>query len=135
MYSRLDYAELAVRRFNKGENRAVYRSIEDIPVLFTKANQNMNCQWDAPKYVINGKTYDWDELHHMCYSEEPQEYEFFRIYNEKNSDNNYTFNAVKMLVSIPGYLDSDVLAKSCKAKWEKDKTTENFVFFIFSFVL
>ena len=91
MYSRLAdiVPELAVRRVHSEKNRKIYKSEEDIPVKFTLGNIDENCMWDAPSYNINGLIYGWDELHHMYYSDEPQEYEFYRVYNEKQ-DPNYT---------------------------------------------
>lgn len=104
-YSRLDniVPDIAVRKLTKGEPRKVYRNENDIPVLFTLGNTNPNCKWNAPNYIINGKAYDWDELHHINFGEEEQDYEYFRIFNERNSIEtnnipNYTMNAVKMLL-------------------------------------
>lgn len=98
MYSRLNTRpELALRRVHSENNKKVYKNVEDIPVKFTFGNEFEDCKWDAPEYIINGLSYAWDELHHMYYSDEPQEYEFYRIYNEKQ-ENNYTFRAVKMLL-------------------------------------
>ena len=99
MYSRLESLtpDLALRTVHIANNKKVYRNEEDIPVLFTFGNTNPNCKWDAPEYVINGLSYAWDETHHMYYDDEPQDYEFFRVYNEKQSPN-YTMNAVDMLL-------------------------------------
>ena len=105
-YSRLDdvVPELACRRVPK-EQRKIYRSVDDIPVLWTFGNTNPDCHWDNsyPGYVINGEHYDWDELHHMVYSDEPQEYEYFRVFNERNYTNseipNYTMNAIQTLMN------------------------------------
>jgi len=104
MYSRLDniVPDIARRKLTDGSKR-VYRSVDDIPVLFTFNNENKECYWDAPNYIINGETYEWDELHHIVFSDEEQEYEYFRIFNEKNSIAkndipNYTINAVNMLI-------------------------------------
>ena len=100
MYSRLadTVPELALRRVHMEKNRKVYKSVDDIPVLFTLGGTNPDCKWDAPSYEINGLCYAWDELHHMYYSDEPQEYEFYRIYNEVRQEKNYTMNAIKMLL-------------------------------------
>jgi len=100
MYSRLQdtVPELALRRVHMEKNKKVYRSVEDIPVKFTFGNEmDPDCYWDAPEYKINGLSYAWDELHHMYYSDEPQEYEFYRIFNEKQEPN-YTMRAMKMLL-------------------------------------
>lgn len=99
MYSRLDdtVPELAVRHLDEGEERKVYRTVDDIPVKFTFWNMDANCMWDAPEYRINGRSYEWDELHHMYYGEKPQDYEFYRVYNEKQNPN-YTMRAIKMLL-------------------------------------
>lgn len=96
MYSRLDniVPELVVRKSNKGN---IYKDVEDIPVKFTFGNLYDECKWDAPEYKIDGEIYNWDELHHMHYSDEPQEYEFYRVFNEKQSPN-YTIQAVKKLI-------------------------------------
>ena len=98
-YSRLSdlVPELAVRRVHNPENRKVYKSVDDIPVKFTLGNIDEDCIWDAPEYKINGLSYAWDELHHMYYSDEPQEYEFYRVFNEKQEPN-YTMRAIKMLL-------------------------------------
>lgn len=98
-YSRLDniLPELAVRRIHTEKNKKVYKSIEDIPVVFTLGNINSDCVWDEPEYKINGLSYSWDELHHMYYSDKPQEYEYYRVYNEKQNPN-YTMKAIKMLL-------------------------------------
>lgn len=100
MYSRLadTVPELALRRVHMEKNRKVYKSVDDIPVLFTLGGTNPDCKWDAPSYEINGLCYAWDELHHMYYSDEPQEYEFYRVYNEVRQEKNYTMNAIKMLL-------------------------------------
>lgn len=99
MYSRLDdiVPDLALRRIHSEKNKKVYKSIEDIPVVFTLGNIDSNCIWDEPEYKIKGLSYSWDELHHMYYSEEPQDYEFYRVYNEKQEPN-YTMKAIKMLL-------------------------------------
>ena len=96
MYSRLDnlVPEIAVR---KVEDKKVYTNVEDIPVKFTFGNLYNECKWDAPNYIINNNTYNWDDLHHMRYSDEPQEYEYYRVFNEKQSPN-YTIQAVKKLI-------------------------------------
>ena len=105
-YSRLAdiVPELAVRRVNDPSKRKVYRTVDDIPVLWTFGDINPDCHWagDQPGYTINGEHYDWDELHHMYYSDEPQEYEFYRIFNERHDSNtempNYTMKAIQMLL-------------------------------------
>lgn len=106
-YSRLDSVvpELAYRRVSKGENRKIYRSVDDIPVMWTFGNTNPNCHWDEtyPGYVINGEHWGWDELHHMVYSDEPQEYEYIRVFNERyytdTEKKNYTMEALNMIMS------------------------------------
>ena len=103
-YSRIDdiVPDLAVRRVADPAKRKIYRSAEDIPTMWTFGDTNPDCYFDGPNYVINGEYYGWDELHHMMYSDEPQAYEFIRVFNERNSmrDNkqNYTMNAIKMLM-------------------------------------
>lgn len=105
-YSRLAdlVPELAVRRVKDPAKRKVYRSVDDIPVVWTFGDINPDAHWagDQPGYTINGEHYDWDELHHMYYSDEPQEYEFYRVFNERLDSNtkvpNYTMKAVKMLL-------------------------------------
>ena len=98
-YSRLSdlVPELAVHRVHNPEKRKVYKSVEDIPVKLTLGNIDEDCIWYSPEYKINGLSYAWDELHHMYYSDEPQEYEYYRVYNEKQ-DPNYTMRAIKMLL-------------------------------------
>lgn len=103
-YSRIHdiVPEIAFRKLSNTEEKKIYRSIDDIPVLWTFGNTNPNCYWEAPNYIINGEKFNWDELHHMVYSDEPQEYEYYRIFNERNYNNNelpnYTMNAVKTLL-------------------------------------
>lgn len=104
MYSRLEdtVPELAYRKL-ENEDGKTYKSVDDIPVIFTFDNEDEMHQWDAPNYFINGKIYNWDEMHHMVYSDKPQNYEYFRVFNEKNSKKrnnipNYTINAVNMLL-------------------------------------
>lgn len=104
-YSRVEDAipDIAWRVIDKSEERKVYKSMEDIPVLWTFGDSNPDCYWKAPHYIINGKSYNWDEPHHITFSDEPQEYEYFRIYNEKNSIRhndckNYTMDTVQMLL-------------------------------------
>ena len=99
MYSRLNLVpELAIRKIPAKNNKKVYRSIDDIPVKFTFGNEiDPSCYWDAPEYKINNLSYSWYELHHMSYSDEPQEYEFYRVYNEVQAPN-YTMRAIKMLL-------------------------------------
>ena len=105
MYSRLEsiVPDIAYRALPNGEKKA-YSSIDDIPVLFTFNDEDDKCRWQAPHYVIDGTLYRWDELHHIAVSGEPTEYEYFRIFNEKNSVAkngipNYTINAVNMLIN------------------------------------
>ncbi len=102
-YSRLDdvVPDIALRRVTDPAKRKVYRSAEDIPVLWTFGDTNPDCYFEGPNYVINGEYYGWDELHHMYYSDKPQEYEFFRVFNEKRHDEvqNYTMNAIQMLLN------------------------------------
>lgn len=96
MYSRLDnlVPEIVVR---KVKDKKVYTNIEDIPVKFTFGNLYDECKWDAPNYIIDNNIYDWDDLHHIKYSNEPQEYEYYRVFNEQQSPN-YTIQAVKKLI-------------------------------------
>ena len=91
--------DIAWRRIKNPTDYKTYRSVEDIPVLWTLGNTNPDCYWDAPNYIINGERFGWDELHHITYSDEPQEYEYYRIYNEKKAESNYTMNAVKTLMT------------------------------------
>ena len=100
IYSRLEdtVPELAVREVRNKPDRKVYRTVDDIPVKFTFGNEfDKSCYWDAPNYIIDSKYYDHDELHHMYYSDEPQEYEYYRIFNEAQEPN-YTMKAIKMLL-------------------------------------
>lgn len=98
MYSRLDMMpDLALRRVHNKDMQKVYKSEDDIPVLFTLGGLNEDCKWDEPTYKINELDYAWDELHHMYYSEETQEYEFYKVYNEVQKPN-YTMKAIKMLL-------------------------------------
>ena len=105
-YSRIEsnVPELAYRRVSDPTKRKIYRTANDIPVMWTFGNTNTNCHWDEtyPGYVINGEHWGWDEMHHMVYSDEPQEYEYIRVFNERyytdTERKNYTMEAVKMLL-------------------------------------
>lgn len=108
MYSRLDdiVPEIAIRRLKNGETR-IYRDEEDIPVLFTLGGANPECAWDSQEYVIKGEYYEWDEQHHISYSENPQKYEMYRVFNERGEwrrvindtiNPNYTMKAIKLLL-------------------------------------
>ena len=97
-YSRLDMIpDLALRRVHSEDKKKVYKSEDDIPVLFTLGGLNEDCKWDEPCYKINGLDYSWDETHHMYYGEDKQEYEFYKVYNEVQKPN-YTMRAIKMLL-------------------------------------
>lgn len=102
MYSRLTdiVPDIAIRRLNEGETK-IYQSENDIPVKFTLGNINSDCFWEGPTYKINGVDYEWDEVHHMRYSENPQKYECFRVYTERSeilNYDNYTMKAIQMLL-------------------------------------
>ena len=99
MYSRIDTSspKLALRPVHIKENQKVYRCEDDIPVHFTLGNKNQNCYFDNPYYMINGLAFSPDEYSHMYFSDKPQEYEFYRIFEEKQ-DPNYTMNAIQMLM-------------------------------------
>lgn len=99
-YSRLqDTIPIVAYRSLYMENvKKVYKSEDDIPVRFTFGNNfDDSCYFDAPNYMIDGKSYLWDELHHIVYSNEPVSYEYYRVFDEA-PEVNYTMNAVKMLL-------------------------------------
>lgn len=132
--------ELAFRKVTNG-NRKIYRSIDEIPVVWTFGSTNNNCYWDAPYYYINGEEYKWDELHHMVYSDEPQEYEFYRVFNERHEENseipNYTMNAIKMLLNagvktnIHFVLGNNTIDEAiCRLKYNGFPTGINAVIFL-----
>lgn len=105
MYSRLNLrCNIAIRKRDKGEERVGYRCIEEIPVKFTLNNTNPECYIDAPHYIIDGKEFNHDELHHIVPSDLDGRYELYRVYEEVNGrkfteDNkNYTFNTIETLI-------------------------------------
>jgi radical SAM protein with 4Fe4S-binding SPASM domain len=103
-YSRLNlFSKLVFRKLDENDDKRVYKSIDEVPVLFTLGNTNPNCYISNSKYIINGKEYKEMEITDVSkISTETQKYELFRVYDEMNTENNYTMNAVKTL------LDTDI---------------------------
>ena len=98
-YSRLiDVPFIAIRERKSDEEKIPYKSIDDIPTVFTMNNMNDGCYIDEPHYVINGKDFEWEYLHHIVESDLNGKYELYKVYEEKQ-DPNYTLNAIKMLLS------------------------------------
>lgn len=99
MYSRIiDEPFIALRYRNPDEKKIPYKSIDDIPVVFTMNNMNENCYIDEPNYIINGKQFIWEYKHHITKSDLDGRCELYQVYEEKQ-DPNYTLNAIKMLLS------------------------------------
>lgn len=99
MYSRIiDVPFVAMRERAADEDKTPYGNIDDIPVVFTVNNMNDNCYIDEPHYVINGKDYKWEYLHHITDADLNGKYDLYRVYEEKQEPN-YTLNAVKMLLT------------------------------------
>lgn len=98
-YSRLNiFSKLVFRETDTNETHT-YKNIDDIPVLFTFGNTNSNCYFDGNNYIINNIKYktleNGDDL---IFDSKPQNREMYRVYNEVNNENNYTFNAVQRLL-------------------------------------
>ena len=100
MYSRLESfePELALRRVHSESGKKVYKSIDDIPVRFTFGNEFEECTRDDIEYKIDGLSYAKSKVANMYYDDEPQEYEFYRVFNEKQNPN-YTVKAINMLLN------------------------------------
>lgn len=101
MYSRLKdtIPFVACRRTSKEH---IYKSENDIPVIFTLGNIYSCYKIVDGQYVINGDTYEWDELHHIHFGK-AQKYKYYRVYDESvttinDEPCNYTMNAIKMLL-------------------------------------
>lgn len=96
MYSRLESTvpEIAWR---PDKEKHVFQGEDDIPVLFALGGFNKDCVWDAPNYVIDGKRFFWDELHHVAFGSEERG-TFFRVFNESRRENNYTMRAIQLLL-------------------------------------
>jgi radical SAM protein with 4Fe4S-binding SPASM domain len=100
-YSRIENntPDIVVRKVTNSNEKKIYRSIEDIPVLWTFGNTNPDCYLDNTNYIIHGEVYNKSNLEHIVYSDEPQDYEYYRVFREKNNENNYTMKAVEILLS------------------------------------
>ena len=99
MYSRLiDVPFIAIRERKGDEEKTPYRSVDDIPIVFTMNNMDDACYVDEPHYVINGKDFEWEYLHHIAESDLNGKYELYKVYEEKQSPN-YTLKAIQMLLS------------------------------------
>ena len=104
-YSRLDsiFPRLVARELEKDETRKVYNSMDDIPIIFSLGNTNPDCKYNIKSYTIKGKTYRWGEVSNIAFRT-PQDYEFYMVYDEKNSIEqtgipNYTMNSINMLIN------------------------------------
>lgn len=103
-YSRLDsiFPRLVARELDKDEPRIIYKSMDDIPVIFSLGNTNPDCKYNIKSYTIKGKTYHWGEVSNIALRT-PQDYEFYMVYDEKNSVEqtgipNYTMNSINILI-------------------------------------
>ena len=98
MYSRIiDVPFIAIRERKSDEEKIPYKSLNDIPIVFTMNNMNDICYIDEPYYVINGKNFEWEYLHHIVESDLNGKYELYKVYEEKQEPN-YTFKAINMLL-------------------------------------
>ena len=99
MYSRLEPVPMiAMRKCEKGEKPKVYKNKDAIPVKFTFGDFFDNCRFDGPRYIINGKEYDWLEYHHLEESDLNGRVVLFKVYDEEHRQVNYTFRAIKYLL-------------------------------------
>ena len=99
MYSRIiDEPFIAMRKRSENEEKNPYKSVDDIPVKFTLNNMNESCYVDEPKFIIDGKEFDWEYQHHLEKSGLDGRYELYRVYEEKQEPN-YTLSAIDMLLS------------------------------------
>lgn len=99
MYSRIvDVPFVAMRKRDNDEDKIPYKDLDDIPVVFTMNNQNETCYLDEPNYMINGKIYKWEYLHHIGESDLDGQYDLYRVYEEQQSPN-YTLQAIDMLLT------------------------------------
>lgn len=98
-YSRLIniVPDLAVRKLNNSEEKKVYKNIDDIPVVFTLGGYKNDCVWEGNNYRIGDKEFKKKTLNSVVYSDEPQDYEYYLVYNEKQIPN-YTMNAIDILL-------------------------------------
>lgn len=105
MYSRLAEKTPTIVRIPVPADQAkVYRSVEDMPVCFTFDNSDEDNCWSGLNYIINGKIYVPCVDNEIVFSDKPQNYSYYRVYEEKNSIKrnaipNYTFNAVNAFIS------------------------------------
>lgn len=101
MYSRLqDTTPFVAYRPTSKEH--IYKSEDDIPVIFTLGNIYSCYKIVDGQYMINGDTYEWDELHHVPFGK-AQKYKYYIVYDESvttinDEPCNYTMNAIKMLL-------------------------------------
>lgn len=102
-YSRLNTTPIFVsRKLSANEPRRVYKTINDIPTVFTLGDNNPDCTHKNGIYTINGLIFSYNS--NYCFKEnEPLDYELVRVFNEINAPSinniqNYTNNAVKMLI-------------------------------------
>lgn len=97
-YSRImEEPFIAIRLRENDDEKHIYNSIHDIPIVFTLNNMNENCYVDGDKYVINNKDFEWKYVKHIKSEHLNGDYELYRVYEEKQSPN-YTWNAVDMLL-------------------------------------
>ena len=78
-YSRLNiYSKLVIRKTNENEKHT-YKSIEDVPVLFTFGNTNSHCYIKDGKYIINGIEFKTIEnTEELVFNDEPQNYDSYQ---------------------------------------------------------
>lgn len=100
-YSRLvNKPIIAWRKRTQDEEKVPYKSIKDVPIVFTLDNLNDNCFVDGENLIINHKTFGWHYLNHFeKYQEEyfNGDFELYRVYEEENRVN-YTMKAIDMLL-------------------------------------
>jgi radical SAM protein with 4Fe4S-binding SPASM domain len=100
-YSRItDKPVMAWRKRQGNKNHTPYKSLNDIPVVFTLNNMNLDCYTEDQNFVIHNKDYAWCYLHHFENHKNKYmngDFELYRVYEEKQEPN-YTFKAIDMLL-------------------------------------
>lgn len=100
-YSRIvDKPVIAWRKRMENEAHVPYKTLEDIPIMFTLNNMNPNCYAEGENFVIHSKDYGWYYLHHFeNYKDRCMngDFELYRVYEEKQEPN-YTLKAINMLL-------------------------------------
>jgi radical SAM protein with 4Fe4S-binding SPASM domain len=99
MYSRIiETPFVAYRKRNPLEAKTPYKSIDDVPVMFTLNNMNDNCYVEKQIYVINGDDYNWCYLKNLTEEYLNGDFDLYRVYEEKQEPN-YTLKAIDMLLT------------------------------------